>query len=157
MAKRYQFRFETLLRLRKQREDEEKRVVASRLRGLKRLYDHQVVLREQILEQTDTLRTVLREPLLDVDAVCVDRHCIARLRRGILEDEAEISTNLALLSQERAVLTNARKETKILERLKERQRAAYQAELDRREQIEQDDMNVTRYAYAIMAEGGAAV
>lgn len=157
MAKRYTFRFETLLRLRKQREDEEKRVVASRLRGLKRLYDHQVVLRGQILEQTDTLRNVLREPFLDVGAVRVDRHCVARLRREILEDEAEISTNLALLSQERAVLTNARKETKILERLKERQRAAYQAELDRREQIEQDDMNVTRYAYAVMAEGGAIV
>ena len=39
MAKRFTFRFDTMLKIRQQREDEQKRVVADRLRQIRQVED----------------------------------------------------------------------------------------------------------------------
>jgi flagellar protein FliJ len=152
MAKRYAFRLETLLRLRQQREDEQKRVVASRLRKIKSIEQQKQVLQVRITEQVDSMRTLLTVGRMDMDQLKAGRHWMVRLRRGVLEADGAISANRTILAQERVNLANARKDTKILERLKEKQREAFVTEIERQDRIESDDMNVTRFAYAAFSE-----
>ncbi len=154
MAKQFTFRLETLRRLRAQREDEQKRVVASRLRKIQELEAHRQLLQQRILEQTDHMRNWLNAATVDVDLVKTGRHWMLRLRRGVLETDAQISSEKAMLAHERAALGELRKQTRVLDRLKEKQRDAYHRELDRQEQIALDDMNVTRFAHEFMGEGG---
>ncbi|HVP10476.1 MAG TPA: hypothetical protein VMV94_04715 [Phycisphaerae bacterium] len=152
MAKRYVFRLETLLRLRQQREDEQKRVVASRLRKIRAIEQQRQVLEVRIAEQVDAMRNLLTTDRMDVDQLRAGRSWTLRLRRGVLEADGAIAANRTILAQERANLANARKNTKILERLKERQREAFFAEIERQDRAESDDMNVTRFAHAILSE-----
>jgi len=149
MAKRYTFRLEPLLRLRRQREDEKKRAVAGRLREIGALEQRRQTLLGEIAGQTQAMRTWLSGGRLEVNDLRLGRHWLLRLQRGVLETEAQISTQRAFLAQERTQLTEARKDTKVLERLKERRRAAYLATLNRREQAETDDLNATRFAHAM--------
>lgn len=150
MAKRYTFRLETLLRLRRQREDEQKRVVAARLREIRTLQQRRQFLETEIARQTATMRDSLTATWMEVDQLKLGRHWVMRLRRGVLETDAQLTTQRAMLAQERTVLADARKDAKVLDRLKERQREAYLAEVNRREQAELDEMNVSRFARAMM-------
>ncbi|MFQ5411333.1 MAG: flagellar export protein FliJ [Phycisphaerae bacterium] len=154
MAKRYTFRFETLLRLRRQREDEEKRVVAARLREIRRLEDRQRSLLGRIDEQAQLTRGALRDASLDIDRLKIGRHWMTRLRRGVLEAEAEISTHKALLAQERIRLVEAAKQAKILSRLKERRLDRWRMDQERLEQAESDEINTLRFAHVMATDGG---
>lgn len=152
MAGRFAFRFETLLRLRKQREDERKRVVAARLRQIGELMERRNNLVTAIDGQTDSLRSALRGGTVDVDQVRWGRHWLTHLRRGVLDTDAELSGQRAMLAQERATLVEARKDTEVLARLRERRLEAWSAEAARREQIESDEMNTLRFAHASLTE-----
>ncbi|MBI5763867.1 MAG: flagellar FliJ family protein [Planctomycetes bacterium] len=152
MAGRFAFRFETLLRLRKQREDERKRVVAARLRRISELMERRNNLLSAIDGQTDSLRSALRGGAVDVDQVRWGRHWLTHLRRGVLDTDAELSGQRAMLAQERATLVEARKDTEVLARLRERRLEAWSAEAARREQIESDEMNTLRFAHASLTE-----
>jgi flagellar FliJ protein len=150
MAKQYTFRLEPILKLRRRREDEKKLAVARRLREISSLEGCRQTLLGEIQGQTQAMRTWLSGGRLEVNDLRLSRHCLLRLQRGVLETEAQISTQRALLAQERMQMTEARKDTKVLERLKERRRAEYLALLNRREQIELDDLNATRFAHAMI-------
>ena len=151
MAKRFTFRFETLLGLRRQREEERKRAVAVCLREVRRLEERQRRMLGQIDEQTEWTRRALRGDDVNVDRLKLGRHWLLRLRRGVLETQAQIATRKAILAQERQRLAESSKETKVLTRLKERRFERHRAEQDRREQAESDEMNVLRFAHAALA------
>jgi len=153
MAKRHTFRLETLLRLRRQREDEQKRVVASRMRRIRSLENNKQTLEVRIADQVEVMRGLLSEPLMNVDQMKSGRHWMVRLRRGVLEADAAISAERAMLAQERRGLAEKRKDTKILDRLKERQREVYLSELARLDQAEMDELNTTRFAHARFNRG----
>ena len=153
MAASFVFRFETLLALRKQREDEKKRVVAARLRTIADVRQRQDNLRNAVELQSEALRAALRESSVDVDQLRWGRHWLTHLRRGVLESEAELTGHRAMLAQERSFLVEARKESEALSRLKERRREDFLAEAARRERIEADDLNATRYAFAMVDDG----
>lgn len=152
MAKRYRFRLETLLRLRRQRADEQKRVVAQRLRQVGRIEQHKRLLETSIAEHVRSTRGSLGGERIDVDQLKVGRYWLIRLRRGVLEADAALAAQRAMLAQERSELAERRKATKVLERLEERQREAHRAELEREERMELDDMNSTRFAHAVIEE-----
>lgn len=149
------FRFETLLKLRKQREDERKRLVASRLRGISHLEIRRVKLLDQIDEQNTAMRQVLQGEV-DMDDVRLGRHWLIRLRRGVLETDAEIATQRAILAQERIHLAEAAKQTKILQKLKERKNERLLAERIRQEQVATDEINIMRFANPTLAERDGA-
>src|SRR5262245_6943678 len=149
MPARFVFRFETLLRLRKQREDERKRQVAARLRQIAEIRRRRNELLGAIDLQTRTLRATLRDSAVDVDQLRWSRHWLSHLRRGVLEAEAEISTHRGHLAQERADLLAARKDKEVLSRLREKRKDSWLAEESRRERIESDDMNTTRFTASV--------
>lgn len=150
MATRFTFRFETLLKLRKQREGQCQRVVAARLRQIVTLQARRAKLEEQIARQADDFRRSLGAGSLDVEEVRLSRHWLLKLRERVLQAEAELAGQHAVLAQERAALAEARKTSKILETLRERQHSTFAAQLQRREQQELDELNMTRFAHAAM-------
>lgn len=150
MAKRFTFRLEALLKLRRQREDEKKRVVAARLREIATLEQRRNSLLAEIDQQTEAMRQALSAPTAELDQLKMGRHWLVRLRRGVLETDAQIKAQRTILLRERAELAEARKDTKVLERLKERQQMAYVMALNRHEQLELDEMNSLRHAHAVM-------
>lgn len=152
MAKQFTFRLEVLLKLRRQREDEKKRVVAARLREIATVDRRKLAFQMEIARHIQVMRESLCAAEADVDRLKMGRHWLVRLRRGVLESDAHLATLRARLAQERAELAEARKQTKVLERLKERQQEAFAAALNRREQMELDEMNSLRFAFA-MAQG----
>jgi flagellar export protein FliJ len=148
------FRFETLLHLRKLREQERQRAVATRLAAIHRLEERQATLIRRIDEQTLAARAALRLQAVDLDRLRLGRHWVTRLRRGVLETQAEITTQRAMLAQERQQLTTAATDKKVLERLKAQRLARIAAEQDRRERLEQDEMNVLRFVHAGLSADG---
>lgn len=147
MASNDLFRFETLLKLRQQKEDDAKRAVAARLNRIQELEERQEAIRDRIVHQTDEARDALRSFKIDTDQIRLGRHWISRMRQGLLQAQAEIRTQQAILASERSHLSEATTERKILARLKERRLEKQLAETRRREQLETDDLNVLRFVY----------
>jgi len=152
MAKRYTFRFETLLRLRRQREDEQKRIVSHRLNDIRRLQRRQDTLLQRINDQSELTRQALQGRQIDVDRLKFGRHWLIRLRRDVLEAEAQIAAQKAILAQERSALVEAVKHRRILSGLKDRRYLKFTAAETRREQAEQDETSVIRFARAARSQ-----
>ena len=81
------------------------------------------------------------------------RHWLGTLRRHILEIEAKVAGQQALLAGERVKLVAARKDTRVLDRLRERQRELRIERNARRERRQTDDLNLARYVRAGLANG----
>jgi flagellar FliJ protein len=153
MAGRFHFRFETLLRLRQQKEDLQKRIVAARMRQIQQLQERHSLLTQRLGQQGDEIRAQLQQGRLEVDALRGARHWMVRLRQGLLETDAEIAAHRAILAQERAALVDSRKEAMVMSRLRDRQKEAFVAQLEREEQLETDDLNTMRFARIALREG----
>lgn len=151
MATNPTYEFETLLKLRKQKEDEAQRVVAARLGQIRQLEDRQQALQSRIEEHSARTVQILGAGALDVDGMRLSRHWMIRLRQGLLQAEAETRAQRAILAAERSQLAEASKHRKVLARLKERRLEQYFAEAERREQQEADEANVLRFAHAALA------
>jgi flagellar protein FliJ len=147
MAKRFKFRFGTMLKIRKQREDEQKRVVASRLRQIAQVRDQGQALRQQIQDEIDAIRGSQARGAIDIQQVMRHRHWLGHLHKGVLEADARTRFLEARLAQERAVLAEAVKQRRILEKLRERQWLRYQTEEERREIRESDELSTVRYVF----------
>lgn len=173
MARPFTFRFESILRFRRRLEDDQKRVVAARLRDIHRLEHRRGLLLERIDEQAALTRCALcgfggpaeaEAPGLDVERLKLGRHWMIRLRRGVLETDAELAASKALLAHERQKLSEASKKARVLSRLRERRWDAYVSEMDRQEQRDLDELNSARFALDAAqraaagrrGEGGAA-
>ena len=153
MASKDVFRFETLLKLRRQKEDEAKRAVAARIGQIRDLERRQLALQNRIEQQATRSRFSLSEESLNLDDLRLGRHWMARLRQGLLQAEAEMRTQRAILASERTRLAEASTDRKVLSRLKERRLDQYFAEQERREQAAADEMNVLRFAFSRFDEG----
>ena len=153
MAGRFRFRFETILRLRRQKEDLQKRVVAARIRQIQQLQERHTLLTTRIAQEGEALRGQLREGMVDVDALRSARHWLVRLRQGVLQTDAEIAAHRAILAQERVALVESRKEAEVMARLRLRQETTFVAQLERDEQLETDDLNTMRFARWAQREG----
>ena len=153
MASARTFRFEALLRLRQAKEDEQKRIVAARRRKITSLQRRHDALLAQVRAETDGLRACLSGSSLQMGGLRWGRHWLGTLRRHILEIEAKVAGQQALLAGERVKLVAARKDTRVLDRLRERQRELRIERNARRERRQTDDLNLARYVRAGLANG----
>jgi flagellar FliJ protein len=147
MAKRFTFRFATMLKIRRQREDEHKRVVAERLRQIAQTRDHQMVLERQIRDEVDAIRDSQARGSIDIQQVMRHRHWLGHLHKGVLEADARVRFLEARLAQERVVLAEAMKQRKILEKLEEQQWQRHLHEEEVREMKESDELATVRYVF----------
>jgi len=156
MAHRFRFRLEVVLKLRRQRQDECRRAVATRVRAIVEAEFRLARLTGQMSEEFSTLRRLAAPPagttdasagrqarssvVVDLTAVRQHRLYANHLRQEIADAGAEIDRLREQLRAERAALTAASKDVKALEKLEARQRARHESGLARAEGMEADEV-----------------
>ena len=148
MAKRFKFRLDTVLKIRKQREDQRKRVVADRLRQIARVREQMASIDRQIRDEMAAIRSAQEPGTIDIQQAMRHRHWLGHLHKTALEAEARLRFLEARLAQERAALAEAMKERRILEKLKDQQWQRYRKEGEKREIVESDEMATVRYVFS---------
>ena len=145
MAKRFRFRLEVVRRLRKQKEDECRRVVAERLRqvngvrgriGMLTEYLHQ----EHLAIRRDASVGEAAAGRLDMDGLRRRHVYVNYLHRSINEAKGELVRLLVEFERDRARLAEASKELKVIDKLEERQRARHELGVRRAELAEADEV-----------------
>lgn len=141
MAKKFEFRLETILRLRTHKaqaakEDLQKAVGAR-------------TLKEQEIEDTTNYLLGLRNAgygLVKSDELrAMDDHK-RHVERTIEEMKKELTRLLEIEAAKRIVLNNAMREQKIMEKLKEKKFETYRFELNKEESQTLDAIGIARYA-----------
>jgi flagellar FliJ protein len=151
MAKRFRFRFETMLKIRRQREDEHKRIVADRIRQIQEVCHQMASLEMQIREELRAIRSGQEPGRIQMQHVIRHRHWLGRLHKAALDGQGRLQCLEAQLSQERVALSEAVKQRRILEKLKERQWRQHREQQERVEVRSADDVAGTRYVFDIQA------
>jgi flagellar FliJ protein len=147
MAKQFRFRFETMLRIRRQREDEHKRIVADRIRQLGEARDELETLYSQISEETSAIRIEHAPGTFDPRSAITHRNWLMRLHKNVLETQNHIRFLESQLAQDRVALAEAARHRQVLEKLKEHQLERFKEEQARLEQREADDESTIRYTF----------
>ena len=133
------------MKLRKQKEDENKRAVAQRMREMSKLQDHLMTLNEQIASEIRNARENAVHTHLDTSDLSKRRFWISHLQRGVLETEFQMRNLEKQLTVDRTVLAEASKEYKVIETLRDKRLQAHNREQERLETIEADEMAVNRF------------
>ena len=133
------------MKLRKQKEDENKRAVAQRVREMTKLQDHLMTLNEQIASEIRRARENALHAHLDASDMSRRRFWISHLQRGVLETEFQMRNLEKRLTADRTVLGEASKEYKVIETLRDKRLQAHNREQERLETIEADEMAVSRF------------
>ncbi len=140
MAKRFRFRLETLLRIRRLNEREAQRKVAAKQAEIARIDEFSRQARREILSQEDELRKEQSRGRLNVAALSTRRSWIAHLQRMILlhkhlrrEREDELKAVVEDLGRTRT-------QTQVVQKLRERRWSEYRKQRDRHEQSELDEL-----------------
>lgn len=147
MAKRFRFRLETVLKVRRQVADEKKRVVADRLREISALQGNLMMVNEQIAATYRKTRENAVHQHLDVQDLSKRRFWTSHLQRNVLETQFRIDKARQQLAKDRDVLAEASKELKVVEKLRENSFAKHSREIERQETIEADELAVSRYLH----------
>ncbi len=140
MAKRFKFRLATVLKIRKQREDAAKRVVADRLREVGQVQGEIDSLQDQILRELGMFRESHATGRIDVTQIARHRHWLIHLDQGVMLARTRLGELQDQLSGDRAALAEARKQVRVLEKLEERQYERYMKDLNRAETRELDEI-----------------
>lgn len=147
MAKRFVFRYETWLKIRRQREDHHKRIVAERVRQIVAARERLASLNRQIADEQAAIRIGQAPGTVDIQQLAQHRHWLGYLHRNVLDTEGAIRVLEGRLTQERAVLAGAVKQRKILDKLKERRLERHRLDEQRRDIMAADDLTTVRYVH----------
>jgi flagellar FliJ protein len=140
VAKRFEFRLQTLLRVRELREREAKRKVGAKQAEIARIDQLNQQTADEIARCQDDLRARQRAAVLAPDQLTRERAWIAYLRRTVVERQALRARRRAELDMLRDELRQARMQRRIIEKLRERRWAEYAKDRQRREQAEADEL-----------------
>lgn len=138
--KQFRFRLQPLLRLRKQQEDQKKRVVGALLTQIHDLQRQALELAEAIKTEGEKLKQQYLQGNVDLNWVSHYRGFVTSVQRAITERIQTVTKIQNNLHQARRELTEAAKQTKILEKLKERQQKQYEREWQRKENRQLDEI-----------------
>jgi len=157
VARRFQFRLQTVLRVRELREREAKRKVGAKRAEIARLDQLSRETADEILRRQDVLRQRQREQVLAPQALIRERAWIAYLRRTVVERQALRAGLVKELETLQEELRQARKQRRIIEKLRERRWEEYTRDRKRREQAESDELARQLHVFNRAAEAPVAV
>ncbi|MBI2900354.1 MAG: flagellar export protein FliJ [Planctomycetes bacterium] len=133
MPKRFAFRLDRLLQLRRMREELKKRELAAANRAVAR--QQQEILQLFVdEEETKTELRGLKTRTLDLVAIRLREHYLNVLNRRIGEAYRGLQDLQSKVAEKRKELVEAMQGVRVLERLRERKRAEYDLEVSREEQ-----------------------
>ncbi|MCG3137972.1 MAG: hypothetical protein HJJLKODD_01828 [Phycisphaerae bacterium] len=146
MAKRFRFRLEPVLRVRRMKEETQQRQLATQVRELVRRESRATLLQQQIVGEVEQFHGGTLVGVLDVQLIARRRYWINHLQRQLMDERHLIGQQQQVVERERQKLAEAAREVQVLEKLEEKARQRYQQQLDRAEQADADEMAVMTYA-----------
>lgn len=140
-----QFRFQSILDLRKRTEEERQMALALSLQQVVALRGQKERLQTEQLRIGETIKTTLHGAL---DALTLDQNYryLYSLDEEIRRVGEEIHRAEEEVARQRQLLADAMKERKTMEKLKDHDRQAFLDAYRHKEQEALDDLNVARYA-----------
>lgn len=145
MAPRFQFRLETVRKLRTQARDQQHRVVADAIHRVSRNEERISLITKELRNTVEDTRLDRSCKSLDVLSLRENQLYRGWLHRKIMEADAELFRSREVLNQERAKLQEASKQLKVIEKLRERQWDRYQTKQKREEQSLYDEAALQLY------------
>jgi len=143
--KKFRFRLQPLLALKKQREDEKKRVVGDLLSEINQHQQEALEMAGAIKSEGEKLKQQHQQRRIDLEWMGHYRIYVQHLQTAISKRIAMVAQIQQRLTEAREELAQAAKEAKILEKLKEKQQQQHEKQLRRRETIEQDEIATNLY------------
>ncbi|MBI9017101.1 MAG: flagellar export protein FliJ [Phycisphaerae bacterium] len=147
--KKFQYRLEPLLKLRKQLEDQKKRAVGELLSDINKQQQQALDMADQITRQSSTLRDQFASGTVDVQWISYYQGYVTNVRRSINTKIENVKHTQQKLHGARVELAEAAKQTKILEKLKENQLNTHTAELNKQETADLDEIATGKYCRKI--------
>jgi flagellar FliJ protein len=146
MAK-FDFKFEALLKLRKMKQDQCERNLAERTKLFLQSRKQVEQVQNQITSHYEEIRQHQLQPQIEVGGLLADRRYLAHLQQIRLHQISALARSQQLLNTARAQLAEAKKQTDIMAKLKEREKEKFRKELLKRETIELDDLANAKAAW----------
>ncbi len=143
--KKFTFRLEPVLKLRRVEEDKKKRAVGVLLTEISRQQQAALDMANAITRQGVSLKSQFECGKVDVDWIAYYQGYVANMQQSISEKIAEVGRIQEKLAFARADLAEAAKQTKILEKLKEKQQNRFKEEIRKQETAELDEMANNNY------------
>ncbi|NLE28316.1 MAG: flagellar export protein FliJ [Phycisphaerae bacterium] len=146
MAK-FEFKFEALYKLRKMKQEQTERELAQRLN----LHHQHLLQVEKINAQIDEHYNQIRQSRLvgniQITGLIADRRYLNQLHAMKLHQIASLAKSRQLVDTARSKVAQAKKQTDIMTKLKEKMLQQYQKEMLKRETIELDDLANAKAAW----------
>jgi len=138
--KKFKFRMETILKLKKQQEDEKKRVVGMLVADINKQQQQAIELSGSLRQEGQKIKQQYLDNNVDLEEVASYQKYVTQVQRAIQQRIANVSEIQKKLNIAREEFLEKVKETKILEKLKEKKQSEYQAQISRLERITEDDI-----------------
>lgn len=143
----FEFRLEPLLKLRKMRQEQVERELAQRLSVLLEHQRQVASLDDQIVDFYYQVRRSQTSGVIQVTGLLADRRYLNHLHRLRDVERAAVTSHQERVDQTRRKLAEAKKQTDMMEKLKEHQRSRFWKEVQRKETIELDDLTTAKTAW----------
>jgi len=146
MAKRFQFRLATLLKIRDAKKKEAQRILGIHMAELMRLQDHQKWLHGQKNQAAHSRRADKGQAVSMETWRSIERFLVS-MDRKIADTSEKIAQAQILVEKARKELTKAHQAHLTLQRLKERRQEQYNYEVSLDEQKQADELAIMRYQF----------
>jgi flagellar export protein FliJ len=156
VAKRFQFPLETLLKVRRLHEREAQRRVAAQQAEIARLDQLNEATRREIEQQQDALRQTQASAAIRPVDLTRGRAWIAHLRQSIAQRMALREQMVRKLEELQAQFRETRKQTRIIEKLRERRWNEHMRDQRRKEQAAVAELAQQLHSYARRSESAPA-
>jgi len=145
MAKRFQFRLEPVLLIRKAKQNEQRRVVADRARACQSAREVLASLESRVAETLTHARQSRSKPIIDVGLVLQEQRWRLGLHRRIHATVQQMNDADRELADARSELAKRSQEVKAIEKLRERRWAAHQLTEARAARKQEDEIAVQSF------------
>jgi len=149
--KKFKFRLENLLRLRRQEEDQKKQVVGILMSKIQEQQQQALEMAAAIQQEGQKLKQHYTEGTVDLDWVGHYRVYVMHLQQAINERIKKVAEIQEKLKVAREELVKAAQQTKILEKLRERQKERYDRASQRIETVQQDEISSSVFVREILS------
>lgn len=139
MAQQFQFRLETVRKLREQARDRQRRVVAEAVQRVVCIEENITHLNRELKNSMDDALNDRSVAQIDISAMRESQLYRGWIHRKILEAQIELTKSNQALDLERNKLGESSKQLKVIEKLRDRQWRRYQSRLQRAEQLMYDE------------------
>lgn len=148
--KKFSFRLQTVLEMREKKLEDKRREMARVIAVL----NEQIEVKEKFMQKSDSTRKSLEKIYegseeLDILEITNYKDFLGKMVNEIIKQDVVIENTRNVLKLKQHEVTNALKEVKILEKLKETQQKKFYEEMIYLEGKEIDDIASTRYKKAV--------